>query len=178
MLKRWKNMQLPINRLVPGYPNYIVTREGEIYSNYKKSFYKKLTPRIKNNGYAIVSLRNTEGIKHTFNWHQVVAMAWIPNPYSKPYVCHKNNIRTDNRVSNLYWGTAKENTQQCIKDNRFYREEPKLKDKLIQILDDYYTGKYTKAELARIHKVSPMTIYHYIQRYGKNKGHKEPPSRG
>lgn len=171
-------MLLSISKPVPGYPNYRVTRDGEIYSNYKKSSYKKLTPRIKNNGYAIVSMRNAEGVKFTFNWHQVVAMTYIPNPKNKPCVCHKNNIRTDNRVSNLYWGTHKENTQQCIEDNRFYREEPKLKDQLDEILEAYYSGKHTKAELARMYQVSPMTIYHYIERYGKNKGYKGTPSRG
>lgn len=37
----------------------------------------------------------------------------------KPCVCHKDNDRTNNRVENLYWGTYKENTQQCIQDGRF-----------------------------------------------------------
>lgn len=40
-------------------------------------------------------------------------------PKNKPCVCHKDNDRTNNRVENLYWGTYKENTQQCIQDGRF-----------------------------------------------------------
>ena len=37
--------------------------------------------------------------------HILVAKAFIPNPNNLPYVCHKNDIKTDNRAENLYWGT-------------------------------------------------------------------------
>lgn len=42
--------------------------------------------------------------------HQIVAETYIPNPDSKRYVNHINFIRNDNRISNLEWVTAKENT--------------------------------------------------------------------
>ena len=47
---------------------------------------------------------------------RLVAITFLPNPENKPCVCHKDNNPLNNQVSNLYWGTYKENTQQMIFD--------------------------------------------------------------
>lgn len=49
---------------------------------------------------------------------RLVALAWVPNPDNKPFVCHRDNNPKNNFYKNLYWGTQSENIQQCVKDGR------------------------------------------------------------
>lgn len=49
-----------------GCPNYHVTK------NKGKGWVKLSLNRIKNNGYVIVSIRDTNGYKYTYNIHQLV----------------------------------------------------------------------------------------------------------
>lgn len=59
-------------------------------------------------GYMLVIL-SKNNVRTGFSVHKLVAMAFIPNPNGLPQVNHKNEVKTDNRVENLEWCTAKYN---------------------------------------------------------------------
>jgi len=101
------------------YPNYIVTKEGKIYSK-KYSRFLRLNKR---NGYVILLLTNNKGIRNKIRAHILVARAYIKNPENKPYVDHINGIRDDNRKENLRWATQSENISYsyCLKDYSYKR---------------------------------------------------------
>src|SRR5258708_7476666 len=45
---------------------------------------------------------------------RAVAETFIPNPYGKPYVCHRDGTPGNDRADNLYWGTPKENAEDTV----------------------------------------------------------------
>lgn len=67
-----------------------------------------LKQRISTQGYKMVSFCKNYKIFNA-SVHRLVAEAFIPNPLNKPFINHKNGIKTDNRIENLEWCTQSEN---------------------------------------------------------------------
>lgn len=77
-------------------------------SSSRKLKSKLIRPWDDNHGYHSVSLSKNGKVKK-YKVHRLVAEAFIPNPEGKATVNHINEIRSDNRVSNLEWATYQEN---------------------------------------------------------------------
>lgn len=69
-----------------------------------------LKQQINRTGYMSVGLCKNCEMKRV-EVHRIVAYAFIKNPDNLPVVNHKNEIKTDNRSSNLEWVTHKQNLE-------------------------------------------------------------------
>lgn len=78
--------------------------------------------------------------------HIVIAETFLPNPYNLPVVGHKNNIKTDVRVDNLYWTTYSENTQKAVNDGLLVNDKGYEDSQSIPVV---MFNTYTNKELGR-----------------------------
>lgn len=77
-------------------------------------------------GYVRVCIR-TGGLKKMPTLHRMIAEAFIPNTENLPLVRHLNDVKADNHVRNLAWGTQADNNADAWRNNRFpaYRHSPR-----------------------------------------------------
>lgn len=127
-------------KLIPGYPEYFASEQGEIYSGRQGELRKIATRPHK--GYLHVNIKTGYG-RHTQKKepvHKLVLLAFHGHKPNEDMVCrHLNGNPTDNQPMNLKWGTTTENVQDSIRHGtavclRLGEEHPASKLSVGQIL--------------------------------------------
>ena len=173
---KYQNKSLKDN--IPGYPGYHISKRGKIYSRWdvngkgilSKRYHLK-QPHLNKNGRYIIGL-SQPGIGTT-KWlvHRLVALVYLPNPEELPYVCHKDNVPTNNSVNNLYWGTQKDNMSQASKDGRMIQAKGKdsVHYKGTEIQRSYIPRLinlgFTRKEISEIMNLGVQLVSDYYNKY-------------
>jgi len=87
---------------------YSVTDDGCVYSYVGKKYRYELS-QANTSKYKMVCLSPSRKSKN-FYVHRLIAEAFIPNPNEYPEVNHIDGNPSNNRINNLEWCTAKQNT--------------------------------------------------------------------
>ena len=119
--------------------DYLVNRNGDVFSLKSN---RHLTKTLSNKGYLFVTIKIDRKNKQK-RINRLVAEAFISNPENKPQVNHINGIKTDNRVENLEWCTAKENTIHAYKTGLNKN-----------ILDNHHSAKLTSRDVSMLRYLS------------------------
>lgn len=99
---------------ISGFPGYRATSDGKIQSIHRrgtKVFAKKwrdLKPSTDAKGYLGLTICANKR-RRKARVHRLIAEAFLPNPKNLPCVRHLDGGRTNNKLSNLAWGTYVEN---------------------------------------------------------------------
>ena len=165
---------------IDGFEGYYISKRGKLYSKLlstrnKDSKWRVVKPRLMKNGYLRVLLHIKGRVPKAFYIHRLVAMAWIPNPDNLPMVMHLDNDRSNNKVSNLRWGTQSDNMIQATNDGMMYKQHQKgwlchnsklTKKEFLEVIILIDLGYSNKEVLAKVKfKVSYISIYNLRKRY-------------
>lgn len=106
---------------IPECPGYLACRLGVIFTLYchqisRRGFPVPLTPNVGGNGYHYVTLFvNKVRIRKAV--HHLMLETFVGPRPERHQTRHLNNIRGDNRISNLAWGTSLENGRDRVLAN-------------------------------------------------------------
>lgn len=88
---------------IPGFLVHYANRKGEIWEWRNNDFH--LLPQIEgSNHYYTVRLTAPNGRRRGFPVHRLICSTFHGEMPARSYCCHRNDIRSDNRADNLYWG--------------------------------------------------------------------------
>ena len=98
---------------ISGYEGlYRISNLGRVERMYKHGGSRFLKPSWRGRYLSISLSKGNRKVNATIS--RLVAMAFIPNPDSKPQVNHIDGNRGRNDVYNLEWATPSENTQHAV----------------------------------------------------------------
>lgn len=150
-------------KLIDGTDDYYITPSAKIYRKYPNGYFPHKTHINQWNGYVYVAIVTSDGKKHTHRVHRLVAKAYIPNPNQYPIVGHKDNIKSNCSVDNLYWTTNKENIQKAVCDGLLVNDKGYDDSQSMPVIvyDKNYTeiGRFgSVSECSRMMGVSKSTV--------------------
>lgn len=152
---------------IPGFNGrYLVNEDGQIKSIRNDRLGRHyadhiMTPHLDKNGYLIVHFRKGEAGEKSLSFRvaRAVALAFIPNPDNKPEVNHKDGDKTNNKVTNLEWVTAKENHHHARNTGlREYRYNHTVIEQIDKQTGEVMRRYDSLAEAGRILNICPTGI--------------------
>lgn len=147
--ERWKD--------IAGYEGYYqVSNRGRIrsldrlvhYKDGRKANYKGRLVAVNSrpNGYLKANLYKNHTMKNV-SVHRLVAEAFIPNPEGHPEINHKDEVKTNNDVSNLEWCTSSYNSNYGTAKKRWAKKNSiPVKGIHIETGDVIYLKSMTEGE--------------------------------
>lgn len=144
----------------------------------RKQLYKGklLSPYKSADGYLQVCLCKDNKVKKMYV-HRVVSQSFSPNPDNLPHVNHKDEVVTNNRVSNLKWCTSKYNCNYGTRNSKiaksrlkpvvmYDKQGNKLKEfKSLLDAERYLNKPKGNSQISRCCKGKRKSAYGYIWKY-------------
>ena len=138
---------------------YKIRSNGDVvsteYQGHKRKKDYVMKGGVDKDGYRLVALTHNH-IKRTYKVHRLVAQYFIPNPFHKPEVNHKDGNTINNNVWNLEWVYTWENVHHAIETGlRYGTNSPEYIHLVCSLLE---SNQYSIHEISEISGVDANMV--------------------
>lgn len=159
---------------IPGFPGYKINEAGDILGPGRGAYQLRVggstvKPKLQE-GYLCVRLYDANGGRKGRLVHRLVLEAFTGPPCEGQEARHLNNIKTDNRLENLAWGSRLENASDSIENYKrgTSHHNAKLTDSDVKTARAMRVQGFSYPEIARRFGVVYSTIRKAIRGDGWN----------
>lgn len=152
---------------IPGFNRYSIDKNGDVFDHKKGKYILRF---MTSPGYWGVNIVNDAGVRKQQHVHSLLLNTFI-SPRKVGQVCrHIDGNPLNNELSNLAWGTQRENIHDQIRHGTFVDGEKNGRSKLklpqvVEIYERHKSGQYIRA-LAREYGVSQCVIQRIVRKTG------------
>ena len=147
---------------IKDFEDYEVFEDGRVYSCKSNKF---LIPQNNGNGYLKVHLYKN-GKMHQLYVHKLVALYYLENINNFKYIDHINRDKSDNRVCNLRWCSASENTNNTANSSRYSVSKQGAghynNEIIVKVKEDFSNGMKVM-EISRKYNIPRQSISRFIK---------------
>ena len=156
-------------RAIPGYPGYFVTENGVVFSN-KTGVFRTIKQTVNPvSGYLQIMLRPSSKVQHARRLHTLVLTAFVGERPADRECRHLDGNKYNNHISNLIWGTKKDNlADRCAHGATAKNEDhgmSKLTNAEVRVIKKLIALGVKNRRIGEIFNVTPSNV-HCI-RHGK-----------
>lgn len=154
---------------IQGFPGYFIDSEGRVFTVKRCNRFPNRTGPVEihqglnTDGYRMVGLWK-DGRRRTAYPHKMVLEAFVGPASSTGFMaCHRNGIRTDNRVENLYWGTHRQNSDDTITHGKLKGQgnpNAKLTEEVVKLIQARLSAGETNQAIAADFGVTHQNVNH------------------
>lgn len=137
-----------------GFSNYFIEITGRVFS-LKYMIY--LVNGLDSKRYHFVTMRADTGEYISHRIHQLLARAFIPNPYNHSCVNHINGVKTDNNLTNLEWCSIYENNKHAM-ENHLVSGRKLTPDEEVHRICLLLQQGYTNSQISYVLNISPEKV--------------------
>lgn len=163
-------------RFIKGFEGlYFATPDGRIFKCEDGKPGKEIGIARTNglHNYTITSLYK-DGKKHSLQVHRIIAETFVPNPDNLPYVNHKDGNKHNNRVENLEWVTASQNSRHAIESGLYTAQKVVAGREMFSFLKGYNQIPVAKVAEVKSKILQALNLKTRVSWYQRLYGNVEP----